>query len=156
MKMWSPRRLVALFFAAFALLGLLTAAQYGPTWDEMDEMDILRMNLWEYARIFRLDETAFEKRAAAEDTLTISTLTPISQSIEQDHGIALFYPLGAFVMNENLSGETLSAIWHMGCWLVFTLGGIAVMAIGIFMFADRIRGRRWLTAGDDPNIIDAL
>ena len=34
--------------------------------------------------------------------------------------------------------------------------GIAVTAIGIFMFADRIRGRRWLDAGDDPNIIDAL
>ena len=40
--------------------------------------------------------------------------------------------------------------------LVFTLCGIAVLAIGAVMFYDRIRGRRWLTEGDDPNIIDAL
>lgn len=40
--------------------------------------------------------------------------------------------------------------------LVFTLCGIAVLAIGGVMFFDRIRGRRWLTEGDDPNIIDAL
>ena len=40
--------------------------------------------------------------------------------------------------------------------LVFTLCGIAVLLIGVVMLLDRIRGRRWLTAGEDPNIIDAL
>ena len=40
--------------------------------------------------------------------------------------------------------------------LVFTLCGVAVLVIGGMMFFDRIRGRRWLNAGDDPNIIDAL
>lgn len=40
--------------------------------------------------------------------------------------------------------------------LVFTLCGIAVLVIGGVMFLDRIRGRRWLHEGDDPNIIDAL
>jgi hypothetical protein len=40
--------------------------------------------------------------------------------------------------------------------LVFTLCGVAVLAIGGVMFLDRIRGRRWLHEGDDPNIIDAL
>jgi uncharacterized membrane protein HdeD (DUF308 family) len=40
--------------------------------------------------------------------------------------------------------------------LVFTLCGVAVLAIGGIMFLDRIRGRRWLHEGDDPNIIDAL
>ena len=40
--------------------------------------------------------------------------------------------------------------------LVFTLCGVAVLAIGGVMFFDRIRGRRWLHEGDDPNIIDAL
>ena len=32
----------------------------------------------------------------------------------------------------------------------------AVLVIGSMMLLDRIRGRRWLTEGDDPNIIDAL
>jgi uncharacterized membrane protein HdeD (DUF308 family) len=40
--------------------------------------------------------------------------------------------------------------------LVFTLCGIAVLVIGGVMLLDRIRGRRWLQEGDDPNIIDAL
>ena len=40
--------------------------------------------------------------------------------------------------------------------LVFTLCGIAVLVIGGVMLLDRIRGRRWLHEGDDPNIIDAL
>ena len=40
--------------------------------------------------------------------------------------------------------------------LVFTLCGIAVLVIGAAMFFDRIRSRRWLDAGEDPNIIDAL
>ena len=129
MKFAVPRWAVALFFAAFLLLGLLTASDYGPTWDEMDEMDILRMNLWEYARIFGMDESAFEKRAMAEEKLTISTLTPISESIEQDHGIAMFYPLGGAVMSENISGERLSELWHMGCWTVFTLGAFALYGV---------------------------
>ena len=40
--------------------------------------------------------------------------------------------------------------------LVFTLCGVAVLVIGGMMLLDRIRGRRWLHEGDDPNIIDAL
>ena len=40
--------------------------------------------------------------------------------------------------------------------LVFSLCGGIVLIIGILMFLERIRGRRWLTEGDDPNIIDAL
>ena len=55
-----------------------------------------------------------------------------------------------------LAGVGLLLLPMTASRLVFTLGGVAVMAIGIFMFADRIRGRRWLDAGDDPNIIDAL
>ena len=111
--MQKKRIAVAVFFAAFWLLGLLTAADYGPSWDEQDEMDILRMNLWEYARILHLDEEAFQARAQADDTLTIGPLTPISQSIEQDHGIAAFYPLagvapGTEVHVDRADGSTVT------------------------------------------------
>ena len=121
-----PRWAVGLFFAAFLLLGLLTAADYGAPWDEQDEMDILRMNLWEYARTFRLDESAFEERAAAGSELTISVLTPISESIEQDHGIAAFYPMAGVVMSETLTETQRSAIWHVWCWCIFTLGALGL------------------------------
>lgn len=121
-----PRWAVGLFFAAFLLLGLLTAADYGATWDEQDEMDILRMNLWEYARAFGLDESAFEERAAAGSDLTISVLTPISESIEQDHGIAAFYPMAGVVMSKEVTEAQRSAIWHMWCWCLFTLGAFGL------------------------------
>lgn len=40
--------------------------------------------------------------------------------------------------------------------LVFSACGVAVLVIGAVMLADRIRHRRFLPEGDDPNIIDAL
>ena len=128
MKKAFPRWAVYLFFAVFLALGLLTAADYGPTWDESTEMDILRMNLWEYARVLNLDQGTFEALAAREDPLAIETLRPISQSVEQDHGAAVFYPFSAVVLDLSLSGGARSALWHMACWAVFTLGGFALYA----------------------------
>lgn len=129
MKERFPRWLVGVFFALLLLMGLVTAADYGPTWDEQDEMDILRMNLWEYSRALGLDESAFEARAAMEDRLTISALTPVSESIEQDHGVAAFYPLAGVVMSERLTEGQRSVLWHMGCWAIFTLGAFALYAV---------------------------
>ena len=124
-----PRWATAVFFAAFLLLGLFTAADYGPTWDEQDEMDILRMNLWEYAMRLNLDETAFEKRAAEEKNLTIHALTPVSQGVEQDHGMSAFYPMAGVVMSETLTEGRLSQLWHMWCWVIFTLGAYALYGV---------------------------
>lgn len=129
LKRTFPRWAVAVFFAAFLLLGLLTAADYGAPWDEQDEMDILRMNLWEYARTIGLDTSAFEERAAQEDRVTISALVPISESIEQDHGIAAFYPMAGVVMSKNLTEARRSVLWHGWCWVVFTLGAFALYAV---------------------------
>ena len=123
-----PRWAVCAFFAVFLALGLLTAADYGPSWDEQTEMDILRMNLWEYARVLGLDESRFETLAARQGPLSIETLRPISQSIEQDHGTAAFYPFGWVVLDLSLTGAQQSALWHMACWAVFTLGGFALYA----------------------------
>lgn len=55
-----------------------------------------------------------------------------------------------------LAGVGLLLLPMTASRLVFRLGGFAVLVIGVFMLADRIRGRRWLESGDDPNIIDAL
>lgn len=124
------RWMVATFFAVFLLLGLLTAADYGVPWDENDEMDILRMNLWEYARAFDMEEAAFERRAAQfDEELTISALAPISESIEQDHGISAFYPMAGVVMSEKITEAQRSTLWHMWCWVVFTLGAFALYAV---------------------------
>jgi len=130
MKKTFPRWIAAVFFAAFLLLGLLTAGDYGTPWDEPDEMDILRMNLWEYTRAFGGDESAFERRAQQFDPqVTINALTPISESIEQDHGVCLFYPLAGVVMDETITESQRAEIWHMWCWVIFTLGAVALYCV---------------------------
>jgi DNA-binding protein len=40
--------------------------------------------------------------------------------------------------------------------LVFTLAGLVLMVLGVMEIIIRARGRQYLDAGDDPNIIDAL
>lgn len=40
--------------------------------------------------------------------------------------------------------------------LVFSLCGVVVLLIGAAMLLDRLRDRRYLDGGSDPNIIDAL
>lgn len=123
----SRRALVCAFFLAFLALGLLTVPDYGQPWDEVDEMDILRMNLWEYARAFQMDEDVFEA-LAARDTLSINALVPISQSVERDHGQCAFYPLAGLVLDKNIDGRRLMLLWHGYCWVLFTLGAFALYA----------------------------
>lgn len=118
---------VCVFFAFFLFIGFISTGSYGQPWDEQDEMDILRMNLWEYAQNLGMDEAAFEERAQSA-ALTISTLVPISQSIEQDHGISVFYPLAGVVMDSDMTEYTRMIIWHLYCWVIFTFGAYALYA----------------------------
>lgn len=124
----AQKALVGLFFLLVLLVGLCTAGDYGRPWDESDEVSILRMNLWEYARAFGLDETIFERWAARDDDVLISVLTPISESVERDHGAAAFYPLAGVVLHPTLTGHSRMVLWHMGCWCLFTLGLFALYA----------------------------
>lgn len=55
-----------------------------------------------------------------------------------------------------LAGGVLILLPLTASRLVFSLCGAVVLIIGVLMFLERIRGRRWLPEGDDPNIIDAL
>lgn len=70
-------------------------------------------------------------------------------AVKQKHNV-LFYGAATAV------GAILVLMPMSASRLVFTLCGVAVLVIGGVMLADRIRGRRWLHEGDDPNIIDAL
>ena len=75
-----PRWLIPLFFGLVLVLGLVTVPQYGRPWDERLEMDILRMNLWEYVRAAGADESAFAYWQE-QGNGTTSELLPISESI---------------------------------------------------------------------------
>lgn len=76
-------------------------------------------------------------------------------------GMDLFYGIrqGRNVLFQAIAavvGAILVLLPMTASRLVFTVCGAVVLIIGAFMAADRLRSRRWLTEGDDPNIIDAL
>jgi len=81
--------------------------------------------------------------------IVINVLPDLYYAVKQKRSF-LFHALAAVI------GVILILLPMTASRLVFTLCGIAVLAIGGIMFVDRIRGRRWLHEGDDPNIIDAL
>ena len=120
-----PRWLIPLFFGLVLVLGLVTVPQYGRPWDERLEMDILRMNLWEYARAVGAEESAFAFWQE-QGNGTTSELLPISESIERDHGAAAFYPLAGVVMDTTITEHSRMLLWHLWCWALFTLGALAL------------------------------
>ena len=121
----APKLLVCLFFVCFLLLGLVTAGDYGQPWDELDELDILRMNLWQYARAVGADESVFQQWTQPNE-LSLNQLTPIAQSVERDHGQSAFYPLAGIALDTSVSPATRQLVWHMYCWALFTLGACAL------------------------------
>lgn len=55
-----------------------------------------------------------------------------------------------------LIGAVLILLPMTASRLVFFACGAAILVIGVIMLLDRVRHRRYLPEGDDPNIIDAL
>lgn len=126
------RGLVCLFFALLLAVGFFTCPQYGVPWDELDEMDILRMNLWEYTIAFGGDDARFDDMAQGTKgnapASLLKTMTPISQSLERDHGESAYYPLAWLVMSD-ASLPVQSLVWHLYTWLWFWLGSVALYQV---------------------------
>ena len=114
------KRLVALFFLFLTLLGICLGSGYGVPWDEIMEKEILKQNIYEYSIIF-----------LGEDNPTVRDLSRhvirISESIERDHGSALFYPMAFILIIRN--AHLVMQIWHVYIWLLFMLGVIAIYII---------------------------
>lgn len=116
------RTVVALFFLALLLLGLLTAGDYGSAWDDLGEMGILRMALREYDELLPWDTQLGQ-------TLLEMGVERLSESVERDHGVCLYYPLFWAVGDASLSIQSLTFIWRCYTWLLFTLGLAALYAV---------------------------
>ena len=81
--------------------------------------------------------------------ILVNSLPDLISAAKQGRSI-LFHIFAA------LAGIVLILLPMTTSRLVFMLCGVVVLVIGGLMFVDRIRGHRWLEAGEDPNIIDAL
>ena len=111
---------VALFFAILALVGLSAGTDYGLPCDETTEQVILEENMLEYAlRLFGEDS------APARWYLSRG-VTPISQSIERDHGQCAYYLAAALLPLRDEQPDRVMVWWHAYTWLWFMLGVAAV------------------------------
>jgi len=112
----------ALFFLLVFLLGLAGVGGYGHAWDDLQEMDILRMAIREYAEMLPFE-------TGIGQSLEKMGIMRISESIERDHGICLYYPLFWAVSSETLTLPQLSLIWRCYTWMLFTLGLCALYGV---------------------------
>lgn len=53
-------------------------------------------------------------------------ITPISQSIEQDHGQCAYYPAAALLPLQEEAPDRVMVLWHAYTWVWFMLGVAAV------------------------------
>lgn len=117
-----PREAVALFFLALLLIGFATVGSYGRAWDEPSEMRILRMALKEYDALLPF-------HTPYSDYLQDPDILRISESVERDHGICLYYPLFWAFASDAYSVQQLTVIWRCHTWGIFVLGLWALYCI---------------------------
>jgi hypothetical protein len=93
------KRLVAVFFILLFIGGVITAGDYGVSWDEKTETQILVSNV-QYAAETLLPKSVVEARLDPvlqtfykEKVLDRQKLIP--DNVERDHGQALYYPAAA-------------------------------------------------------------
>ncbi|MEG1776135.1 MAG: hypothetical protein RR367_06490 [Clostridia bacterium] len=117
------RLMVALFFLALALIGLLATAPYGIPCDELSEQVILRENMKEYAYRFLGEQS---EAVRYYDRLGVQR---ISQSIERDHGQCAYYPIASLLPLAESAPDLLSLLWHGYTWLWFMAGVLALYGL---------------------------
>lgn len=122
---------MAFFFLALLLIGFATCGGYGRAWDDLSEMKILRMAIKEYDALLPFD-TPYSAYLEALD------LPRISQSVERDHGICLYYPLFWAICSDSFTLQQQTMIWRCYTWALFTLGLWALYAIGRHMGFSRL------------------
>ncbi len=112
-------KIILLIMAVALLVGVGVSGQYGTYYDQYIEEGICMMNISEYAN-----------RLLGTDWPTIS------ESVEKDHGVALYYPLGALCMIIG-QNEITSLLWHCYTFLLFFGGCLALFGIVYELFADK-------------------
>ena len=141
----NEKKLTILFFAVLFIFGLFFIGDIGFYNDEGSEQTILKNNIYEYARQFGNNDLTlyFQEK----------NFTPISMSVERDHGVAPYYFFAPFLTLDKVSTNLLSNAWHLYTFVLFFLGvicfyllsktlfkkkSIALLATLIFFFTPKI------------------
>lgn len=122
--------LILIFFLIIFLLGLTKELNVGFNNDELQEQNILRSNILEYARLISPDNDVV-------NYLQDKGIIPISVNSERDHGISLYYIFTPLLLVGNVSGELLSILWHVYTYILFFIGVIFIYLIINHIFKNR-------------------
>lgn len=113
----NEKKLTIILFVLLFFFGFLFIGNVGFYNDEGSEQNILKMNIYEYSKQFGEDNDLaiyFKKNG----------FTPISLSVERDHGIAPYYLFAPFLTLDKVSPNLLSNAWHFYTYLLTFLGVI--------------------------------
>lgn len=122
-------RVIAFYFLAAFVFGLILIRGYGVYWDYEDEVSILWWNMHEFA-VNLCGENSW--LAGKFSHLIVPSLEQ-----EKDHGIAIYYPAAPFLYKA--FGYWRYFVWRISVFIVFFLS-----ALGIFFSAKTIYRSRKL------------
>ena len=107
--------LVILIFLFLYLFGIVHLKNVGVNYDEIDEKTILKMNDYAIQKIIDSDSDVVQYYESQE-------IIPIYESVERDHGIAMYYPFIPFLNLDKISNHTLSFAWHFYTFNLYFIG----------------------------------
>ena len=112
---------VALFFAVLALVGLSAGADYG-----LPLRRAHRANHSAKRTCWNTPCALFGEDSAPAQWYLSRGITPISQSIERDHGQCAYYLAAALLPLQEEAPDRVMVLWHAYTWVWFMLGVAAV------------------------------
>jgi hypothetical protein len=118
-----------LFLSLIFIIGFITSFGYGSYLDEKSEKEILYSNILEYTNHIAPNSSL------ANDFKT-NGIIPISESIEKDHGTALYYPVWFIYLIEKDNINLGSAIWHAYTFFLVFLGMLCLYFLVKEMYKD--------------------
>lgn len=124
-----------IFLIVIFAVGILTVFPYGAHLDQDSEQKILYSNIKVYAHLFGDANPLYRELDGAG-------ITEITESIEKDHGMAVFYPMAWIFMLNKISPFAGNVFWH-GYIFVLSFCGIAAL----YLFLADVFGRRIVSAG---------
>ena len=129
------KRIVLVLFVLCLVIGLFAVRGYGINVDENTEIDIARMDMKEYVRLFFGEDSGLFRYM---DHL----IGDLMDSVEIDHGEAVLYPIVAVVSVLRAMGRADLGMlsYHMYLYVWFLLGLLAAYQVGKFLTGKKAYG----------------
>lgn len=104
-----------IFFLFLYIFGITHLKNVGINYDEGTEQSILKMNDYAIHKFFNPDGDVVKYYENTD-------LVPIYDSVEKDHGIAMYYPFISLLNLDKISPHTLSYAWHFYTFTLYFIG----------------------------------